>query len=73
MALTASATPSLVNPISRLRATVQFLHSVQDDIVTDLNLSSEHLFKVVHPFNRRNLFYEVGHSMERIPPRSNPL
>ena len=65
MALTASATPSLVGPYLTLECTVQYLHRVQDDIVTNLNLSSEHLFKVVHPFNRQNLFYEVSHSTER--------
>lgn len=66
MALTASATPSLVSPHLTLECTVQYLHRVQDDIVTNLNLSSEHLFKVVHPFNRQNLFYEVNHSTERV-------
>ena len=66
MALTASATPSSVSPHPTLQCTVQYLHRVQNDIVTNLNLSSEHLFKVVHPFNRRNLFYEVGHSTEPV-------
>ncbi|KAG8816951.1 hypothetical protein FRC18_000746, partial [Serendipita sp. 400] len=32
---------------------------VQDDIVSSLKMSRDHLFKVVHPFNRANLFYEV--------------
>ncbi|KIO20767.1 hypothetical protein M407DRAFT_219952, partial [Tulasnella calospora MUT 4182] len=32
---------------------------VQDDIVKNLKMSKDHLFKVVHPFNRENLFYEV--------------
>jgi len=66
MALTASATPSLVKPHLTCDCIVQYLHRVQNDIVTNLNLSSEHLFKVVHPFNRRNLFYEVRHPIERV-------
>jgi hypothetical protein len=33
---------------------------VQQNIVDILQLSKEHLFKVVHPFNRANLFYEVS-------------
>ncbi|KAG8849041.1 hypothetical protein FRB96_000941 [Tulasnella sp. 330] len=33
--------------------------AVQDDIVANLKLSPDHLFKVVHPFNRANLFYEA--------------
>ncbi len=66
MALTASATPSLVNPYPTLQRTIQYLHRVQNDIVANLNLSSEHLFKVVHPFNRQNLFYEVSHSTEQV-------
>lgn len=32
---------------------------VQADIIENLRMSHEHLFKVVHPFNRANLFYEV--------------
>ncbi|KIM30825.1 hypothetical protein M408DRAFT_327788 [Serendipita vermifera MAFF 305830] len=32
---------------------------VQDDIVANLKMSKDHLFKVVHPFNRKNIFYEV--------------
>jgi len=73
MALTASATPSLVNFHLTFECTVQYLYSVQDDIITNLNLSLEHLLKVVHPFNRQNLFYEVSHSTERIIPSSNPV
>lgn len=34
--------------------------SVQDDIVRSLNMLEEDLFKVIHPFNRANLFYEVS-------------
>ncbi|EJT98732.1 ATP-dependent DNA helicase [Dacryopinax primogenitus] len=33
--------------------------AVQDDIVSSLKMSSEHLLRVVHPFNRKNLFYEI--------------
>ncbi|PVF95214.1 ATP-dependent DNA helicase [Serendipita vermifera] len=33
--------------------------TVQDDIISSLKMSSDHLFKVVHPFNRSNIFYEV--------------
>ena len=72
MALTASATPSLVNLDLTFECTVQYFHRVQDDIVTSLNLSLEHLLKVVHPFNRQNLFYEVSRSTELITPSSNP-
>ena len=36
---------------------------VQDDIVSSLRMSPDHLFKVVHPFNRPNLFYEVSPSL----------
>lgn len=32
---------------------------VQEDIINNLGFSNDHLFKVIHPFNRRNLFYEV--------------
>jgi superfamily II DNA helicase RecQ len=35
------------------------LSSVQDDIMASLKMCKDHLFKVVHPFNRANLFYEV--------------
>ncbi|TFY65529.1 hypothetical protein EVJ58_g1919 [Rhodofomes roseus] len=44
-------------PIMALTATATPV--VQDDIVRNLNMSEEELFKVVHPFNRANLFYEV--------------
>ncbi|KAH9936113.1 P-loop containing nucleoside triphosphate hydrolase protein, partial [Fomitopsis serialis] len=44
-------------PIMALTATATPV--VQDDIVRNLNMSDEDLFKVVHPFNRPNLFYEV--------------
>lgn len=32
---------------------------VQNDIISSLRLSKEHLFKCVMPFNRKNLYYEV--------------
>lgn len=32
---------------------------VQEDIVSSLKMSRDHFFKVVHPFNRPNLFYEI--------------
>ncbi|KZT73960.1 ATP-dependent DNA helicase [Daedalea quercina L-15889] len=44
-------------PIMALTATAT--PAVQDDIVCNLNMSEDDLFKVVHPFNRTNLFYEV--------------
>ncbi|EPQ51113.1 ATP-dependent DNA helicase [Gloeophyllum trabeum ATCC 11539] len=44
-------------PIMALTATATPL--VQDDIVKSLKMSDEHLFKVVHPFNRANLYYEI--------------
>lgn len=43
--------PWLFTPCIRCR--------VQQNIVESLKLSTTHLFKVVHPFNRANLFYEV--------------
>ncbi|KZT11848.1 ATP-dependent DNA helicase [Laetiporus sulphureus 93-53] len=44
-------------PIMALTATAT--PAVQDDIVRSLKISEGNLFKVVHPFNRENLFYEV--------------
>ncbi|KAJ6585409.1 P-loop containing nucleoside triphosphate hydrolase protein [Mycena capillaripes] len=44
-------------PIMALTATAT--PSVQLDIIRSLGMSEEHLFKVIHPFNRANLFYEV--------------
>ena len=32
---------------------------VQDDIARSLRLNTRTMYKVVHPFNRENLFYEV--------------
>ncbi|KII90932.1 hypothetical protein PLICRDRAFT_174284 [Plicaturopsis crispa FD-325 SS-3] len=44
-------------PIMALTATATA--TVQLDIVKSLGMSLDHLYKVVHPFNRANLFYEV--------------
>ncbi|KAJ7464681.1 ATP-dependent DNA helicase [Mycena galericulata] len=44
-------------PIMALTATAT--PSVQLDIIRSLGMSEEHLVKVIHPFNRGNLFYEV--------------
>ncbi|CCM04917.1 uncharacterized protein FIBRA_07114 [Fibroporia radiculosa] len=44
-------------PIMALTATATPV--VQEDIVRSLHMPRERLFKVVHPFNRANLFYEV--------------
>ncbi|KAF7298698.1 ATP-dependent DNA helicase [Mycena indigotica] len=44
-------------PIMALTATAT--PTVQADIIRSLEMSSDHLVKVVHPFNRSNLFYEV--------------
>lgn len=44
-------------PIMALTATATT--AVQLDIIRTLKMSEQHLFKVVHPFNRPNLFYEV--------------
>ncbi|KAK7022124.1 ATP-dependent DNA helicase [Favolaschia claudopus] len=44
-------------PIMALTATAT--PSVQRDIIRSLGLSEDHLVKVVHPFNRANLYYEV--------------
>jgi len=60
MALTASATPRCAQ--SRQIAPsflITPLSSVQADITRSLKMSSDNLFKVVHSFNRENLFYEV--------------
>lgn len=42
---------------------------VQDDIADSLRLDDEHLFKVVHPFNRQNLYYEVS-QIVLLPPEN---
>ncbi|KDQ62727.1 hypothetical protein JAAARDRAFT_66384 [Jaapia argillacea MUCL 33604] len=47
-------------PIMALTATAT--PAVQDDIVRSLKMSEDHLYKVVHPFNRPNLFYEVRYA-----------
>ncbi|KAI0917389.1 hypothetical protein AcW1_007413 [Taiwanofungus camphoratus] len=44
-------------PIMALTATAT--PTVQDDIIRSLKMSRDDLFKIVHPFNRSNLFYEV--------------
>ncbi|KAJ7274146.1 P-loop containing nucleoside triphosphate hydrolase protein [Mycena rebaudengoi] len=44
-------------PIMALTATATA--AVQLDIIRSLGMSEEHLYKVIHPFNRANLFYEV--------------
>lgn len=62
MALTASATPASVFLcyMPSFSLCQRCFASVQDDIVQSLKMSKDHLFKVVHPFNRFNLFYEVS-------------
>ncbi|CAK5283923.1 unnamed protein product, partial [Mycena citricolor] len=47
-------------PIMALTATATA--DVQEDIIRSLGMSEEHLVKVVHPFNRANLFYEVRYT-----------
>ncbi|KAG7088121.1 hypothetical protein E1B28_012146 [Marasmius oreades] len=47
-------------PIMALTATAT--PAVQDDIVRSLHMDKEKLFKVTHPFNRSNLFYEVRYA-----------
>ncbi|KAM0789144.1 hypothetical protein ACM66B_003197 [Microbotryomycetes sp. NB124-2] len=49
-------------PIMALTASAT--RKVQDDIVSELALDPDLLFKVVHPFNRPNLFYEVRYFSE---------
>ncbi|KAJ7143581.1 P-loop containing nucleoside triphosphate hydrolase protein [Mycena crocata] len=44
-------------PVMALTATAT--PAVQLDIIRSLGMSEEHLVKVIHPFNRANLFYEV--------------
>lgn len=65
MALTASATAASVNIFSCAKTAIYSRFplcplSVQDDIIQSLKMSQKDLFKVVHPFNRENLFYEVS-------------
>jgi hypothetical protein len=62
MALTASATAVYVLKLYTTGAPVVTLYGyirVQLDILRSLRISENSLFKVVHPFNRPNLFYEV--------------
>lgn len=56
MALTASATATCV--IILCYKPIANHVSVQDDVVRSLRMSDQ-MFRVVHPFNRGNLFYEV--------------
>ncbi|KDE07378.1 hypothetical protein MVLG_02419 [Microbotryum lychnidis-dioicae p1A1 Lamole] len=49
-------------PITALTASAT--PKVQDDIVRELSLDADLLFKVVHPFNRINLYYEVRYFSE---------
>ncbi|KAJ7069443.1 ATP-dependent DNA helicase [Mycena amicta] len=44
-------------PIMALTATAT--PAVQTDIIRSLGMSPDHLVKVVHPFNRGNLYYEI--------------
>ncbi|KAF8317687.1 ATP-dependent DNA helicase, partial [Clavulina sp. PMI_390] len=46
-------------PITALTASAT--PAVRHDIVNSLKLSGPHLFSVIHPFNRENLFYEIRH------------
>lgn len=62
MALTATATPGydcinlvVINLLNGFR--------VQLDIIRNLGISEEHLYRALHPFNRKNLFYEVCKSI----------
>jgi len=60
-ALTASATPAYVFRTDHFSvdSDLRSNDSVQQDIISSLKFSPKHLFSVVHPFNRENLFYEV--------------
>ncbi|KAJ7913561.1 ATP-dependent DNA helicase [Mycena leptocephala] len=57
-------------PIMALTATAT--PSVQLDIIRSLGMSEEHLVKVVHPFNRANLFYEVRYMSTPNPASQMP-
>lgn len=62
MALTATATPlyaSYFHEHNHTRLVPDIVTSVQEDIMSSLKMCTDHLFKVVHPFNRANLLYEV--------------
>ncbi|TDL22176.1 ATP-dependent DNA helicase [Rickenella mellea] len=52
-------------PIMALTASAT--SAVQNDIVNNLNMSLASMFKVVHPFNRENLFYEVRYASSPDP------
>jgi superfamily II DNA helicase RecQ len=67
MALTATATSTFVLSFPRSFSTDMLQNSVQDDIITNLRMSPDHLFKAVHPFNRANLFYEVRYNSCPLP------
>ncbi len=61
MALTATATETYASPL-RIRILAADLKgpSVQQDIIRSLKMTRNRLFLAVHPFNRANLYYEVG-------------
>jgi hypothetical protein len=46
--------------------------SVQEDVISTLRMSPQHLFKVLHPCNRSNLYYEV-HYMSSLLPHTQML
>ncbi|EAU86127.2 hypothetical protein CC1G_03338 [Coprinopsis cinerea okayama7 len=52
-------------PIMALTATAT--PDVQSDIIHNLKLSSDNLFRALHPFNRANLYYEVRYLSDRNP------
>ena len=62
----------LVNLHLTFECIVQHFQWAQDDIITNLNLSSEHLLEIDHQFNAQNVLYEVSRSIELIAPSSNP-
>ena len=51
---------TISNPGAFQALTASATANVEKDIIDSLRLSTEHLFRCVEPFNRTNLYYEVG-------------
>lgn len=62
MALTATATTLSVSLFHVFCSMLidQCTRRVQQNIIQSLRMSQEYLYKVIHPFNRGNLFYDVS-------------
>lgn len=71
MALTASATKKCAILDRLHKGAEPCSRRVQDDIVQSLDLLPKHLYRVVHSFNRGNLFYEVRYVRNDFPEKLN--